>query len=206
MKIKKIIEMSGLNQSEFSRKYDIPLRTIQDWNAEKRTPPEYVLSLLEKAVNEDIRKQELEDINKDRYLKGKTPGTVEKYWGSVSKPTFGNIFHIIKAAKCDINMLPDADVLVENLDDIVLNFTATPDFQYELTMFNEEEYEKDETVYVTYTGRMNADILSNTMCAFACAGGLHYARLFLGVASDLSEKEESSEPYNAKGITVDAVF
>ena len=68
MKIKKIIEMSGLNQSEFSRKYDIPLRTIQDWNAEKRTPPEYVLSLLEKAVNEDIRKQELEDINKDRYL------------------------------------------------------------------------------------------------------------------------------------------
>lgn len=56
MKIKKIRELSGLNQSEFSRKYNIPLRTIQDWEAERRTPPEYVLELLERVVNEDVNK------------------------------------------------------------------------------------------------------------------------------------------------------
>ena len=51
MKAKKIRELTGLNQSEFSRKYNIPLRTIQDWEAERRTPPEYVLELLERVVN-----------------------------------------------------------------------------------------------------------------------------------------------------------
>lgn len=56
MKVKKIRELTGLNQSEFSRKYSIPLRTIQDWEAERRTPPEYVLELLERVVNEDVNK------------------------------------------------------------------------------------------------------------------------------------------------------
>jgi len=56
MKVKKIRELTGLNQSEFSRKYNIPLRTIQDWEAERRTPPEYVLELLERVVNEDVNK------------------------------------------------------------------------------------------------------------------------------------------------------
>lgn len=56
MKVKKIRELTGLNQSEFSRKYSIPLRTIQDWEAERRTPPEYVLELLERVVNEDMNK------------------------------------------------------------------------------------------------------------------------------------------------------
>lgn len=56
MKVKKIRELTGLNQSEFSRKYNIPLRTIQDWEAERRTPPEYVLKLLERVVNEDVNK------------------------------------------------------------------------------------------------------------------------------------------------------
>lgn len=56
MKVKKIRELTGLNQSEFSRKYNIPLRTIQDWEAERRTPPEYVLELLERVVKEDMNK------------------------------------------------------------------------------------------------------------------------------------------------------
>ena len=74
---KKIRKLSGLTQAEFSRKYNIPLRTIQDWESERRTPPEYVISLLEKAVNEDIKKQEEIDISNDRYLKGLIPGTVK---------------------------------------------------------------------------------------------------------------------------------
>lgn len=45
-----VLEKSGLNQSEFSRKFNIPFRTIQDWKNEKRTPPDYVLELLNFAI------------------------------------------------------------------------------------------------------------------------------------------------------------
>lgn len=36
----------NLTQSALSKKYQIPIRTIQDWEAEKRTPPKYVQLLL----------------------------------------------------------------------------------------------------------------------------------------------------------------
>lgn len=45
-----ILEKSGLNQSDFSRKFNIPLRTIQNWNREERIPPDYVLELLNFAI------------------------------------------------------------------------------------------------------------------------------------------------------------
>lgn len=48
----------GLSRSEFSRRYGIPIRTMEDWEANRRTPPEYVVSLLERVVKEDIKKEE----------------------------------------------------------------------------------------------------------------------------------------------------
>lgn len=54
--IKELREFTGLSQKAFSDKYRIPKRTIEDWEAERRTPPEYVISLLERAVKEDIKK------------------------------------------------------------------------------------------------------------------------------------------------------
>lgn len=48
----------GLSRSEFSRRYGIPIRTMEDWEAGRRTPPEYVVSLLERVVKEDIKKEE----------------------------------------------------------------------------------------------------------------------------------------------------
>jgi hypothetical protein len=36
----------GKNLSALSRKYNIPLRTLQDWQCGKRTPPLYILQLL----------------------------------------------------------------------------------------------------------------------------------------------------------------
>ena len=47
-----------LSRSEFSRRYGIPIRTLEDWEAGRRTPPEYVVSLLERVVKEDIKKEE----------------------------------------------------------------------------------------------------------------------------------------------------
>lgn len=40
----------GVSRAEFSRRYSIPLRTLESWEAGVRTPPEYVLQLLEESV------------------------------------------------------------------------------------------------------------------------------------------------------------
>lgn len=52
--IKKLRELTGLSQQAFSDKYEIPKRTIEDWEAERRAPSEYVIKLLERAVKEDF--------------------------------------------------------------------------------------------------------------------------------------------------------
>lgn len=50
-----IRKKTGLSRAEFSRRYGIPLRTLENWDAGTATPPEYVLALLEKVVNMDIQ-------------------------------------------------------------------------------------------------------------------------------------------------------
>lgn len=45
-KIKLIRKETGLNRKEFAEYFGIPLRTIEDWEAARRRPPEYVVRLL----------------------------------------------------------------------------------------------------------------------------------------------------------------
>lgn len=56
MDIKKIREFSGLSRAEFSRKYEIPVRTLENWEAGIRKCPEYVEKLLLRCVSEDVKK------------------------------------------------------------------------------------------------------------------------------------------------------
>lgn len=51
MTIKEIREYSGLSRAEFSRKYDIPVRSLENWESEARSCPEYLVRLLAKAVS-----------------------------------------------------------------------------------------------------------------------------------------------------------
>ena len=46
-KIKKIREQTGLSRKDFSIHIGIPLRTVEDWEAGRRRPPEYVPRLIE---------------------------------------------------------------------------------------------------------------------------------------------------------------
>lgn len=55
MTVKKMRELIGLTQAEFSEKYKIPIRTYQSWELGERTPPEYVLHLLERCVLADAK-------------------------------------------------------------------------------------------------------------------------------------------------------
>ncbi|MBE5928710.1 MAG: helix-turn-helix domain-containing protein [Lachnospiraceae bacterium] len=45
-RIKNLRESTGMNRREFSDHAGIPLRTLEDWEAGRRTPPEYVPRLL----------------------------------------------------------------------------------------------------------------------------------------------------------------
>ena len=51
--IKEIRESSGLSRVDFSKRYSIPVRTLEDWESEKRKCPEYVNKLLGRVVEED---------------------------------------------------------------------------------------------------------------------------------------------------------
>ena len=55
-KAKEIRELSGLSRAAFCRQYGIPARTMEDWEAGKRIPPDYVLAWLERLVRLDFNK------------------------------------------------------------------------------------------------------------------------------------------------------
>lgn len=60
-RIKELRESVNMNRKEFSEHTGIPVRTLEDWEAGRRTPPEYIPRLLsyqlkyEELVGEKIR-------------------------------------------------------------------------------------------------------------------------------------------------------
>lgn len=44
--IKELRENVGMNRKEFSEHTGIPVRTLEDWEAARRTPPEYIPKLI----------------------------------------------------------------------------------------------------------------------------------------------------------------
>lgn len=51
-RIKAIRSATGLSQVAFAKEYGIPRRTIENWESGERKPPEYVITLLERAAKE----------------------------------------------------------------------------------------------------------------------------------------------------------
>lgn len=56
MNIKEARERSGLSRAEMSRLFEIPIRTLEEWDAGRRTPPPYVAKLIIEKL-ETIRKE-----------------------------------------------------------------------------------------------------------------------------------------------------
>ena len=53
--VKELREQMGMNRRKFCDYFGIPYRTVQDWEAEKRELPDYVLRLLKyRAEREKI--------------------------------------------------------------------------------------------------------------------------------------------------------
>ncbi len=83
MNIREMRTELGDTQSEFAERYHIPFRTIQNWEAGVRKPPEYIMYFLELQVKKDL-------INRRTFvLPEYDPKKIdlpkrEKYIGSVS--------------------------------------------------------------------------------------------------------------------------
>lgn len=68
MNTKEIRALLGISRAEFSRRYGIPIRTLENWDAGTRQPSEWVLNLLERVVREDAGGK----------TGGKNPGKAQK--------------------------------------------------------------------------------------------------------------------------------
>lgn len=53
-RIKEVREITGLSQKSFAESLKIPVRTYEQWETGKRTPPEYVVDLIEYRVKKEM--------------------------------------------------------------------------------------------------------------------------------------------------------
>lgn len=54
MNIREMRMRLGDTQSEFAARYNIPFRTVQNWEAGVRKPPDYMINLLENRIRADL--------------------------------------------------------------------------------------------------------------------------------------------------------
>lgn len=53
MKIKDLRTETGMTQKQFAEYFEIPKRTLEDWESGKRKPPEYTVKLIEYKLEKE---------------------------------------------------------------------------------------------------------------------------------------------------------
>ena len=69
--IRELRESIGLTRKEFSEHIGIPVRTLEDWEAGRRTPPEYIPKLISYQLK-------YEELLREVSVKDKYEGDLEK--------------------------------------------------------------------------------------------------------------------------------
>ncbi len=71
-RIRELRENIGLTRKEFSEHIGIPVRTLEDWEAGRRTPPEYIPRLIayQLKYEELLRKVSAQGMNDDNLKRG----------------------------------------------------------------------------------------------------------------------------------------
>lgn len=72
-KIKELRESTGMNRREFCEYFQIPYRTVTEWELDNRHAPEYVLRLLEHYIRTEglIKEPSSDNVEKDGKRGGK---------------------------------------------------------------------------------------------------------------------------------------
>ena len=56
MKFKELRQASGMNLKQFSDYFEIPYRTVQNWEGGQRDCPEYLMKLMQYKLDNELRK------------------------------------------------------------------------------------------------------------------------------------------------------
>lgn len=83
MNIREMRAKLGDTQSEFAARYDIPFRTVQNWETGQRKPPKYIMKLLESRIREDLVNRKTVALPKYDSRKSNLPKRSD-YLGAVS--------------------------------------------------------------------------------------------------------------------------
>lgn len=59
-----ILKQLGMNYKQFSEYYEIPYNTVRQWANGSRTPPSYVLKLLNEKIERETNGEQLNFFNK----------------------------------------------------------------------------------------------------------------------------------------------
>lgn len=51
MEVKEIRKQTGMSQSEFAKRFNIPVGTLAHWEQGVRTPPDYVIGMIKEILN-----------------------------------------------------------------------------------------------------------------------------------------------------------
>ena len=114
--IQEIRSCSGLSQSKFADKYNIPVRTLQQWEQNVQKPPQYLVEMLQKLEMREFADESSyikTDAKDRRYLKH--VNTDHKVWKICIDNPFKNceriypiqqhkIREVIDAVSCDSNV------------------------------------------------------------------------------------------------------
>lgn len=60
-KIKQLRESTGMNRKEFCEAFDIPYRTVTEWELGNRQAPDYVVRLLEYYIQMEVLKKKTDN-------------------------------------------------------------------------------------------------------------------------------------------------
>ena len=83
MNIREMRTRLGDTQSEFAERYNIPFRTIQNWEAGVRKPPEYIIELLEDRILSDLVNRKTKSLPQYNAQKQNRPKRKD-YVGAIS--------------------------------------------------------------------------------------------------------------------------
>lgn len=66
-KIRSLRAETGLNRKQFAEHFQIPLRTVEEWEAGRRKPPEYIPRLLKYQImyEQQLGNQKKHEVEED---------------------------------------------------------------------------------------------------------------------------------------------
>lgn len=48
MSIKELRKLTGMSQSKFAAYFGVPVRSVQEWEQGRKSPPDYVIAMMER--------------------------------------------------------------------------------------------------------------------------------------------------------------